>query len=243
MSRRDSFTWTSYTITHVGLVRKSNEDSHIDRDDIGLWAVADGMGGHEAGALSSKTVVEALAQLEKPALLSTFVDEVEDKLISVNTQLRTLAHQHHNDRTIGSTLVALLGWEQHCIVIWAGDSRAYLCRNGTLQQLTRDHSEVEELVRHGIILREQAESHPSGNVITRAIGAFDNLYLDIDAEGIQSGDTFLLCSDGLTRHISDEEIRAFLVKEDIHEIGDELLELTLERGAKDNVTVTVIRAV
>lgn len=242
MNPEDYLIWSSCSVSHAGKVRQYNEDSYIVRDDIGLWAIADGMGGHEAGDIASKAIVDHLAKVKKSDLLSSFVDEVEDQLIAVNDYLIKLAHDQHNDRTIGSTVVVLLAFLQHCIIMWAGDSRAYLCRNGAIEQLSRDHSEVEEMVKKGIISREQAESHPSGNIITRAIGASNELHIDIDATGVQAGDTFLLCSDGLYRHISDQEIYQHLTMDNIEDACNQLLSLTLDRGAKDNVTIIVVRA-
>ena len=242
MSQDGFLMWTSSAISHTGNVRPLNEDAYLEKGDIGLWAVADGMGGHNAGDLASTTVIAALAQVNQPDHLSSFVNEVEDQLLKTNTQLREIANQYNDNRTIGSTIVTLLAYHQHCIIMWAGDSRAYLCRDGVLSRISRDHSQVEELVRQGIILPEDAETHPSANVITRAVGGSDNLYVDIDAEGVQAGDTFLLCSDGLYRHISDKELNTFLVKENLDDICQQLLSLTLERGAKDNVTIIVIRA-
>lgn len=241
MNPDGSLLWSSNAVSHAGKVRQLNEDAYLERTDIGLWVVADGVGGHNAGDLASKTVVEALAQVDRPDLLASFVDAVEDQLLYANKQLREITNQYDDDRTIGSTVVVLLAYRQHCIIMWVGDSRAYLCRNGILKQLSRDHSQVEELVKKGIILPEDAQSHPSANVIIRAVGASDDLYVDIDAEGVEPGDTFLLCSDGLYRHITHSELSTYLAMDDIHDSCRQLLSLTLERGALDNLTIVVIR--
>jgi len=241
MSPSGPLVWSSHAISHTGKVRKLNEDAYIERPDIGLWAVADGMGGHAAGDVASQTVVEALARVGPPQTLRTAVDDVEDQLLAANARLRELARGYDDDRTIGSTVVSLLAYGQHCIVMWVGDSRAYLHRQGVLSQLTRDHSQVGELVRQGVILEEDAEAHPSANVITRAIGAADELFMDIDAEGVQPSDTLLLCSDGLYRHVTDAEIGEHLAQQDPETICQQLVALTLERGAQDNVTLLVMR--
>lgn len=240
MSHAGPLVWSSHAISHTGKVRKLNEDAYIERPEIGLWAVADGMGGHAAGDVASRTVVEALARVAPPRSLRATVDDMEDQLLAANARLRELAHGYDDDRTIGSTVVSLLVYRQLGIVMWAGDSRAYLQRQGALTQLTRDHSEVGELVRRGVILAEDAEAHPSANVITRAIGAGDELFVDIDAEGLQPGDTLLLCSDGLYRHLTDAEICEHLARQDPETICRQLIALTLERGAQDNVTVLVV---
>jgi serine/threonine protein phosphatase PrpC len=153
-----------------------------------------------------------------------------------------LAAEHEDNRTIGSTVVSMVALDDYFALLWAGDSRAYRVRNGSFVQLTRDHSQVEELVERGVILREEAESHPASNVITRAVGATDQLYVDVDIDKAEPGDTFLLCSDGLYKHLNEEEIADILHKEDIAEACHNLIDLTLERGATDNVTLVVIRA-
>ena len=136
----------------------------------------------------------------------------------------------------------MVALDNYFALLWAGDSRAYRARKGSIMQLTRDHSQVEELVERGVILREEAESHPASNVITRAVGATDQLYVDVDIDKVEPGDTFLLCSDGLYKHLSEDEISELLRKEEIAEICQSLIDLTLERGATDNVTLVVIRA-
>ena len=138
--------------------------------------------------------------------------------------------------------MAMVAHNRHCALLWAGDSRAYRSRKGTLVQLTKDHSQVEEMIDRGILQREDAESHPASNIITRAVGATDRLYIDIDIDEVQSGDTFLLCSDGLYKHVSDKEIADKLTAPSVSDICQSLVNLTLERGVIDNVIVVVIRA-
>lgn len=234
--------WTSCSSTHVGHVRQINEDSYLDRADIKLWAIADGMGGHHAGDVASTSIVDELDAITPRTRLSTYIDEIEDRLISVNRQLRDLAAQHEDNRTIGSTVMAMVALNDHYALLWAGDSRAYISRNGHFARLTKDHSQVEELVERGVILPEDAESHPAANVITRAVGASDQLFVDVDVDEAQAGDKFLLCSDGLYKHISDDELAELLKKNDIEEICQTLIDTTLARGATDNVTVVVVSA-
>ena len=136
----------------------------------------------------------------------------------------------------------MVALDNYFALLWAGDSRAYRARNGSLTQLTRDHSQVEELVERGVILREEAESHPAANVITRAVGATDQLYIDVDIDKAEPGDTFLLCSDGLYKHLNEEEIAELLRNDNLSEACQSLIDLTLERGATDNVTLVVIKA-
>ena len=246
MSTQPKYSWVSAAATHVGHIRQVNEDAHLVRDDLSLWAVADGMGGHHAGDVASSKIVEILDQTSSDSPtspLSAYVDLVEDKIISANQELINLAKEHKDNRTIGSTIVTMIVADDHCALLWAGDSRAYRCRDGQTVQLTRDHSQVEEMVRQGLILPEEAEQHPASNVITRAVGASEKIFVDVGIEEIISGDTFLLCSDGLNKHVSDEEINEFLQIQNIDDIPDKLVETTLNRGAVDNVTVIVIRAI
>jgi serine/threonine protein phosphatase PrpC len=243
MSAPASFTWISAAATDVGHVRHINEDAYLERPDIGLWVVADGMGGHHAGDVASSSIVEILDETQPRDRLSDYVDEVEDRIIIANTELINLAKQHNDNRTIGSTVVAMIARDGHCAFVWAGDSRAYRCRDKQCVQLTRDHSQVEEMVQQGLLLPEEAELHPASNVITRAVGAADKIFVDIDIEEAQLNDTYLLCSDGLYKHISEEEIAQFLQNENLQDIPGQLVQTTLQRGAIDNVTVVVIRAV
>ncbi len=139
-------------------------------------------------------------------------------------------------------MVALLTFGDHGVVLWAGDSRAYLYRQGELIQLTRDHSQVEELVSRGLLAPEQAEEHPAANVITRAVGVAETLELDSEMLEIAEDDTFLLCSDGLYREVDDRAIKAALAAGDCRHSCDALIEAALARGARDNVSVIVVRA-
>lgn len=242
MSGHEPLTWISAGATDIGRIRQVNEDSYLERSDIGLWVVADGMGGHHAGDVASSSIVDILDETQSCDRLSDYVNEVEDRIITANNELVRLAKQHNDNRTIGSTVVAMIAVNGHCAVLWAGDSRAYRCRDRQCVQLTRDHSQVEEMVQQGLLLREEAEEHPASNVITRAVGAAENIYVDIDVVEAQVNDTYLLCSDGLNKHISDNEIAQFLQNENLEEIPQQLVKTTLERGAIDNVTVVVIRA-
>jgi serine/threonine protein phosphatase PrpC len=231
-------TWASYALSHIGNVRKVNEDAFLDRAAIGLWAVADGMGGHAAGDVASQMIVSTLNQIELPASLSKFTDAVEDALMQVNQELVNAAQTTR--QTSGSTVVALLCHGRHCVYIWAGDSRGYLLRDGVLTQLTTDHSQVEIYVQLGLISRDEALSHPSSNMVTRAIGAERDLYLDLDMLEIRPGDRYLLCSDGLHKHIPQRELGNILGKGSPATVAHALVDITLARGASDNVTVAIV---
>ncbi|GAA4017450.1 protein phosphatase 2C domain-containing protein [Sphingomonas swuensis] len=223
--------------THVGLKRKINEDNLLVRSAAGLFVVADGMGGHEAGEVASARIVEALG-----ALARVTPDEISACLGHVNRGLRDLAEEGGEKRTIGSTVVGLLIDEAQALCFWAGDSRAYRYRDSQLVPLSRDHSLVNELIEAGMIEAERADEHPNGNVITRAVGASDTLRLDIEAGEVRPGDVYLLASDGVTRMVPDPELRAALGgAQSLHEVADGLVWSVLQRGAPDNLTLVLIR--
>lgn len=236
----DGVQWTSAALTDVGKLRRINEDACAAWPLTGIWVVADGMGGHDAGDLASHSIVESLQVIGRQESLSNLVDTVEDSLLAVNRRLLSEASARGTQTTIGSTVVVLMAHGNHCACLWAGDSRIYRMRDGRLQQITTDHSQVMDLVEQGLILREDAESHPAANVVTRAVGAAEDLYLDIEVEALQAGDRYLLCSDGLTKEMTDPEIADLLVRGDCQETCDSLVGLALERGSRDNVSVVVV---
>jgi serine/threonine protein phosphatase PrpC len=235
-----SLAWHSYGITDVGKVRKHNEDAMLDRAEIGLWAVADGMGGHHAGDVASQMIVDTLKKVHEGTNLNRYVDDIEDSILEVNTRLIEKARESEKRTTIGSTVVILVACEKYCVYIWAGDSRLYRQRDGELRQITTDHSQVEQYVEQGLITREEATVHPHGNMITRAVGATETLFLEMDIQEMKSGDRYLLCSDGLTKHIIDFEFQDILQEGTVEETCKTLIDLTLSRGAGDNVTAIVV---
>ncbi|MFG1495159.1 protein phosphatase 2C domain-containing protein [Saccharospirillum sp. HFRX-1] len=229
-------------LTDRGLVREVNEDAFLDLPQQGLWVVADGMGGHDAGDVASRMIVETLRSTPLEGSLAKRMDRIEDAVEQVNQHLLSRASQDDGRRhIIGSTIAILIAENPHMgAILWAGDSRIYRWRDNSLTQLSTDHSQVESYVRQGIITREQARSHPERNVITRAVGSQDELFLEADVCEFKPGDRYLLCSDGLNRHVEDDEIGRLLANEAPKTVCRSLVDLTLERGAKDNVTVVVV---
>jgi serine/threonine protein phosphatase PrpC len=234
-----AFKFLSVGRTHAGCVRSLNEDALLNRADIGLWAVADGMGGHEGGEVASAAVVEALGGISNFSSAYAFRDAVAEALNATNAQLLALAAERG---TMGATVVTLLAHENHYACLWAGDSRAYFYRNGALKRLTRDHSLVQEMVDAGALSEERARAHPRANVITRAVGARENLDLESAFGNLQGGDRFLLCSDGLTGVVTDREIAEAMIRAPLEAAAERLLETALARGAPDNVTLVLIAA-
>lgn len=228
--------------THVGLRRKVNEDSMLDRTDRGLWAVADGMGGHDAGEVASGKVTEALRRLPIVYGLDELVESAIAALKKVNHELIVLAGSDDGRRTIGSTIVgvAIAGGQYRCF--WAGDSRAYRIRDEQAVMLTRDHSLVQDLVDAGMLEPEEAEGHPNASVITRAVGVVEDLRVDVASGDVKPGDQFLLASDGLTRVVADIEMVAVLASMSPAEAADKLIQIVLSRGAPDNVSIIIAKA-
>lgn len=235
-------TWRSAQDTNVGIVRTVNEDSIVSLSDIQVWAVADGMGGYEAGDVASNMIIEALDAMTDKESLNEVVDSIEDSLIDVNRRILEYADNMLDGRTLGSTVVTLLIKGSVGVCLWAGDSRLYRYRNNELIQLSRDHSYVEELVQQGALTPEEAVNHPNSNVITRAIGANTELCIDINIFNVQMEDTFLLCSDGLYNMVSKEEITKSISNYSFKEAVDNLIQKALNNGANDNVSVILVNA-
>jgi serine/threonine protein phosphatase PrpC len=229
------------TRTHVGLRRKVNEDSVLDRTDRGLWAVADGMGGHEAGDVASAMVTEALRQLPIVYGLDQTVDGAIAAIQNVNRELIAMAGTEDRSRTIGTTIVGLAVADGHFRCFWAGDSRAYRVRGGQIRRLSRDHSLVQDLVDAGMLKSEEAERHENANIITRAVGVAEELQVDSSAGEAAPGDLFLLGSDGLTRLVDDGELLEQLAANPLEQAGDALIDMVLARGAPDNVSLVIVK--
>jgi serine/threonine protein phosphatase Stp1 len=224
--------------THVGRVRTNNEDSFAVRPDLGFWAVADGMGGHENGEWASAALTEAADGLALPADFDQACTAIADMIHATNARI----HEEATLRGIqmGSTFVALHFSGSAFALFWVGDSRGYVLRDGMLHQLTRDHTQVQAMVDRGLILPEDAANHPMSHILARAVGAQSEVEVDVIVDEGQPGDVFLLCSDGLTNRVSHAEIAEALEGHGHQEALDWLIALTLERGAPDNVTAVII---
>lgn len=240
MHSNDFFTFETGQGTDVGCRREVNEDSFLTRPDSGLWVVADGMGGHAAGDFASQTIVEELYSIGMPASAEDLQARFMERLTRANEVI--LDHAASLDRgSIGATVVSLLVYGQEYACIWSGDSRGYLLRDGQLVPQSRDHTEVRALLDAGTITEEEAAHWPRRNVITKAIGVTAQPDCDMVTGTLHEGDRFVLCSDGLTEHLSDAEIAAFLGASPAQDACDAMIRETLARGARDNVTVVVLR--
>jgi serine/threonine protein phosphatase PrpC len=235
------FSFASLACTHPGLRRGVNEDAYLNRPDVGLWAVADGMGGHGAGDVASATVVDILARVSKFGSAFAFRREVRTALWRANNLLQQKAEEQLAG-TIGAAVVALLAHGEHYACMWAGDSRAYLLRGGRLARVTHDHSIVQEMMDTGALSASEARVHRQAHVITRAVGALGRLDLDGVYGKLEGEDRFLLCSDGLTAVFDDAELAERLLGSRLEDLSRDLLAEALERGAPDNVTFVLVDA-
>lgn len=227
--------------TDVGLRRKVNEDSLLVRTERGLWAVADGMGGHEAGDVASSKVTESLLDLPQANDLDELVGSAVTALQQVNEELIELAGGADGKRSIGSTIVGLAIADGQFRCFWAGDSRAYRIRDQQIVQLTRDHSLVQDLVDAGMLQPDEAEGHPNSNIITRAVGVANELRVDTVSGDVRSGDRFLLATDGVTRLVSNQELATELTSNAPPIAAKKLIDTVLARGAPDNASLIITR--
>jgi type VI secretion system protein ImpM len=233
-----AFTWRSAAVTAQGNVRSHNEDAVLELPAAGLWAVADGMGGHNAGDVASRMIVEALCGVARQERPSELLDEVEDRLQEVNGQLygRSLT----DSGLCGSTVALLLAFDGFALAAWAGDSRVYRSRAGALECITRDHSEVQAMVDEGMLDALEAGRHNGQNIITRAVGGAEVLYLDLELRELEHRDRYLICSDGLYKEIADERLAAHLAANDPEGACRALLKEALAGECNDNVSIIVV---
>lgn len=209
----------------------------------GLWAVADGMGGHEAGEIASTMVTDALRCLPVVRDIDELAAQAVEALHQVNRELINLARSGDGERqaTIGTTVVGLAIANGFHRCFWLGDSRAYCMRGGEITRITRDHSLVQNLVDAGMLKPEEAETHENANLITRAVGAAETIEVDIVGGDARPGDQFLLASDGLTRVVRDHELATELERGPPAQAADNLIETVMARGAPDNVSLIIIK--
>ena len=230
----------SAALSHVGRVRDTNQDSFCSREADGLWAVADGMGGHEGGEWASGKLAEKLAAIEVPDDLDQASAQVEAAVRDANAAILTEAAGR--GRQMGTTLVALLVKDSRYRVHWVGDSRAYRLRDGELIQLSRDHTQVQEMVDRGLMAPDQLVGHPMSHILSRAVGVRESFEIDRAEGEVVPGDVFLLCSDGLHGYVEKDVIRRLIGRGSPERALEELIALTLEAGAPDNVTAIAVQA-
>ncbi len=235
-----SWQWVSSGVTNVGNVRKINEDSFLDCPQRGLWVVAAGLGGHAAGDGARSRLVIALSDSDEFDRPSDLVDLVEDRLMQVNNELYAMSKAGGHGHVIGSTVAALMALPGHCLCMWAGDSRVYRLRNFELEEVTTDHSEVEELIAEGSLDRSEADGYPGENVITRAVGGEEGLVVEVRLFQVRNKDRYLVCSDGLYKDVTFEEIGEMMSEGSPADVCQALLSCALSRRCSDNVSIIVV---
>ncbi len=237
------FNITSADTSHPGKVRTRNEDSLLSLPAQNLWAVADGMGGHQSGDFASQTITNNLALFQQQESLSDSILLLEENVLNSNNIIREKAKKMGPNATIGSTIVCAYIWHNQLFTLWAGDSRLYRYRDSTLQRLTEDHSYVEELVKLGHIEASDAEKHPAANVVLKAVGIDDSLHLDFDCFEIFEGDIYILCSDGLYKDLEEGAMSSLLETNsvDVVQLTNELLSSSLAGGGTDNTSIVALK--
>ena len=225
--------------SHVGRVRKINEDSILALPEQKIWVVSDGMGGHAAGDFASQTVVDAIAMLPNDLLPGDLMRALRLAIHRAHDLILAEA-QSRDVGLIGATVVVLMLTDGHFVAFWAGDSRLYRLRGGKIEMLSTDHSLVAELVASGQLSWDEAEHHPQSNAITRAVGVGDVLELDKIRGEVEPGDRFLLCSDGLTKYATFATLLRLVEKAPIETVADNLLQMALHAGGGDNISIIVV---
>ncbi len=231
----------SWAATDKGAVRKHNEDNLVNRPEIGVWAVADGAGGHQAGEVASALIAEVLNAIPPGMSAAQLLSEVRLRVEDAHNRLCAEAASRGPHTTIASTVVILVAKDEHFACLWAGDSRAYLLRDDEFRQITRDHSLVQELVDAGMVRAEDAEAHPQSNVITRAVGVDGEPFVMDKVSGrLMEGDRFLLCSDGVSKTLPEAALAALMASSTGIPAPDAIIAAALARQVNDNVTAVVV---
>jgi serine/threonine protein phosphatase PrpC len=230
----------SFGGTHQGRIRPINEDRFLCRPDAGVWLVADGMGGHSHGDIASSAIVQSVGDATVPGRYEKTVDTFTSGVFGAHEQIKEISRAN-GGLVIGSTVAGLVMSAYRFSVIWSGDSRVYLVRDTRVRQLTTDHTEAQALLRKGAITQQEAENWPRRNVIVHAVGVDDAPHIEMTRGETRPGDMFVLCTDGLTNHVADEEIQILTASNTAQRACVELIRVALERGGKDNVSVVVVR--
>jgi protein phosphatase len=245
----------SYGMSNVGMKRVQNEDSYLINEDMGLYAVADGMGGHLGGEFASKLAVKTVEEVIQKFQNDTDAtqikgvnsdgtdlgDQLKHAIQEASRRIHRQALYDDNLRGMGTTVVVTLVNPKSLYIANVGDSRAYRIRNGKIKQLTEDHSLVSEQVKAGVLSASDARSHRLKNIITRSVGYQEDVEIDIAIHEVEVGDHYLMCSDGLSNLVDDREIEKIVSEHDVREACEKLIQSANSRGGDDNITVLLIQ--
>jgi serine/threonine protein phosphatase PrpC len=243
-------------VTDVGKVRDHNEDAIGAQPEIGLWVLADGMGGYNAGEVASGIAVKTIIDLVTKACKHEKRTDIEtgtgymrqtivlrDAILRANKVINQTAQSQPQCEGMGTTLVAALFYDNRVSIAHVGDSRMYRLRGNKFEQVTMDHSLLQELVDRGFYSQEEAQRSTNRNYVTRALGVEANVEVEIQEMDVQKGDYFLMCSDGLPDMVEDEDIHLTIstFNNDLRTVGEQLIKLTNDNGGRDNVSVVLVR--
>lgn len=235
---------TQFAVTDRGQKRERNEDAYLLLPELNLYVVADGMGGHVGGQRASQLAAQSIKQLISENINTVKAADIAqllaDSLRAASRRIHEETFIHPELKGMGTTTTAMLIHEQEVTIAHVGDSRAYLIREGEIQQLSEDHSLVQEQFRAGLISAEQARHSRYRNIITRSIGFEDDVDVDMMVLQAQPGDVFLLCTDGLTTLVEDPEILSTVLQNSPEAAGQKLVDLANARGGNDNITVVLV---
>ena len=243
-------------VSDVGKVRDHNEDAIGAQPDIGLWVLADGMGGYNAGEVASGSAVKTILDLVTAACRTEKRADIEsgtgymrqtivlrDAILRANKVINQTAQSQPQCEGMGTTLVASLFYDNRVSIAHVGDSRMYRLRGNRFEQITMDHSLLQELVDRGFYSQEEAQRSTNRNYVTRALGVEANVDVEVQEIDVQKGDYFLMCSDGLPDMVEDEDIHLTIstFSNDVRTVGEQLIKLTNDNGGRDNVSVILVR--
>jgi serine/threonine protein phosphatase PrpC len=237
----------SAALTHPGHRRQVNEDAVLCLASAGLWAVADGLGGYPGGERASALLVQALSSEPLPDALEAATEVVRQIVARVNQRLCSEITMQFNQPMLGTTVVIIIIRDARCVCLWAGDSRLYVMRAGTLYQVTRDHSLVQQLIESGELSEETASDHPQGHIITRALGMDAKMELEVLGFDLSPGDQLLLCSDGLYNELDATSLVALLSRSttttdwSCERMVHSLLQSALDTQARDNIAINLVQ--
>ena len=235
-SAESAIAWHSASRTDVGRVRHINQDAFLDSEEQRLWVVADGIGGQSRGDYASSTVVAQLRGFARQNSVLANLQDIETRLQVAHEKCRTAFRKHRP----GTTIAAMYAHGNYCFLLWAGDSRIYRLRDRKLEQLTQDHSMAQEKYARGELTEQEMADHHTAHVLTRSVGAHRNLRLDMHYTPVQGGDRYLLCSDGLYNPAEFGQICSALGQGSPSDACDSLVDLALESGGRDNITVVIV---
>jgi protein phosphatase len=237
---QDGLRVESFGGTHQGRVRPINEDRFLCRPDAGMWLVADGMGGHSHGDVASSAIVQAVHHNCERAPHDAVVERFVQSVFDAHAQIKEIGRAN-GGLVIGSTVAGLVMTGSRFTVVWTGDSRVYLVRDARVRQLTVDHTEAQMLLHQGVITAVEAANWPRRNVIVHAIGVSEEPHVEMSQGEVRPGDIFVLCTDGLTNHVAEEELQILTASNPAQRACVEMIRVALERGGTDNVSVIVVR--